>query len=139
MVAVGNVPLDITLDLRNLGIPWTLHCWMHTLATAHDQQLENIIDQLLQDFLQVWPDDYSTQFVDECLPLLFNIFRFSKVLCGSCQGQKFLLNVRAHRFFILLVAMAPLRRLKLWHPCSHTLLLLLLFLFLHNFLTLFAI
>lgn len=93
MVAVGNVPLDITLDLRNLGIPWTLHCWMHTLATAHDQQLENIIDQLLQDFLQVWPDDYSTQFVDECLPLLFNIFRFSKVLCVSCQGQKFLLNV----------------------------------------------
>lgn len=92
-MAVGNVPLDITLDLRNLGIPWTLHCWMHTLATAHDQQLENIIDQLLQDFLQVWPDDYSTQFVDECLPLLFNIFRFSKVLCGSCQGQKFLLNV----------------------------------------------
>jgi len=93
VVAVGNVPLDITLDLRNLGIPWTLHCWMHTLATAHDQQLENIIDQLLQDFLQVWPDDYSTQFVDECLPLLFNIFRFSKVLCESCQGQKFLLNV----------------------------------------------
>lgn len=73
-----NNHLDITLDLRNLGIPWTLHCWMHTLATAHDQQLENIIDQLLQDFLQVWPDDYSTQFVDECLPLLFNIFRFSK-------------------------------------------------------------
>ncbi|XP_069675380.1 ankyrin repeat and BTB/POZ domain-containing protein 2 isoform X2 [Periplaneta americana] len=71
-----NNHLDITLELRNLGIPWTLHCWMHTLATAHDQRLENIIDQLLQDFLQVWPDDYSTQFVDECLPLLFNIFRF---------------------------------------------------------------
>lgn len=53
---------------------------MHTLATAHDQRLDNIIDQLLQDFLQVWPDDYSTQFVDECLPLLFNIFRFSKVI-----------------------------------------------------------
>nr|CAD7404068.1 unnamed protein product [Timema cristinae] len=73
-----NNHLDITLDLRNLSIPWTLHCWMHTLATAHDQRLDHIIDQLLQDFLQVWPDDYSTQFVDECLPLLFNIFRFSK-------------------------------------------------------------
>ncbi|XP_049777406.1 ankyrin repeat and BTB/POZ domain-containing protein 2 isoform X2 [Schistocerca cancellata] len=73
-----NNHLDITLDLRNLGIPWTLHCWMHTLATAHEQRLDSVIDQLLQDFLQVWPDDYSTQFVDECLPLLFNIFRFSK-------------------------------------------------------------
>ena len=52
---------------------------MHTLATAHEHRLENIIDQLLQDFLQVWPDDYSSQFVDECLPLLFNIFRYSKV------------------------------------------------------------
>lgn len=71
---------DITLDLRNLGVPWTLHCWMHTLATAHEHSLENIIDQLLQDFLQVWgPDDYSTQFVDECLPIIFNIFRYSKV------------------------------------------------------------
>ncbi|KAK7874233.1 hypothetical protein R5R35_006272 [Gryllus longicercus] len=73
-----NNYLDMTLDLRNLGVPWTLHCWMHTLGTAHEQRLDNIIDQLLQDFLQVWPDDYSTQFVDECLPLLFNIFRFSK-------------------------------------------------------------
>ena len=70
---------DITLDLRNLSVPWTLHCWMHTLATAHEHRYETIIDQLLQDFLQVWPDDYSAQFVDECLPLLFTIFRYSKV------------------------------------------------------------
>jgi ankyrin repeat/BTB/POZ domain-containing protein 2 len=75
-----NAHLDITLDLRNLGVPWTLHCWMHTLATAHEHSLENVIDQPLQDFLQVWgPDDYSTQFVDECLPIIFNIFRYSKV------------------------------------------------------------
>ncbi|XP_046672135.1 ankyrin repeat and BTB/POZ domain-containing protein 2-like [Homalodisca vitripennis] len=73
-----NNHLEITLYIRNLGIAWTLHCWMYTLATAHDHHLENMIDQLLQDFLQVWPDDCSTQFVDECLPLLFNIFRYSK-------------------------------------------------------------
>ena len=52
---------------------------MHTLATAHEHRLDHVIDQLLQDFLQVWPDDCSAQFVDECLPLLFNIFRLSKV------------------------------------------------------------
>lgn len=75
----------MTLDLRNLGVPWTLHCWMHTLATAHEHRLESIIDQLLQDFLQVWPDDYSAQFVDECLPLLFTIFRYSKVTDSSCN------------------------------------------------------
>ncbi|XP_043799793.1 ankyrin repeat and BTB/POZ domain-containing protein BTBD11 isoform X3 [Apis laboriosa] len=70
--------LDITMELRGLKVGWTLHCWMHSLATAHEMRLDSIIDQLLQDFLQVCPDDYSTQFVQECLPLLFNIFRYSK-------------------------------------------------------------
>lgn len=67
------------MELRGLKVGWTLHCWMHSLATAHEMRLDSIIDQLLQDFLQVCPDDYSTQFVQECLPLLFNIFRYSKV------------------------------------------------------------
>lgn len=70
---------DITIELRALGVPWTLHCWMHALAAAHELRLDAVIDQLLQDFLQVCPDDYSQQFVTECLPLLFNIFRYSKV------------------------------------------------------------
>lgn len=52
---------------------------MHALAAAHELRLDAVIDQLLQDFLQVCPDDYSSQFVSECLPLLFNIFRYSKV------------------------------------------------------------
>ncbi|XP_059218755.1 ankyrin repeat and BTB/POZ domain-containing protein 2 isoform X4 [Stomoxys calcitrans] len=73
-----NNHLDITIELRTLGVPWTLHCWMHALAAAHELRLEGVIDQLLQDFLQVCPDDYSVQFVGECLPLLFNIFRYSK-------------------------------------------------------------
>lgn len=74
-----NSFLDITVELRALGVPWTLHCWMHTLAAAHELRLDGVIDQLLQDFLQVFPDEYSSQFVTECLPLLFNIFRSSRV------------------------------------------------------------
>ncbi|XP_015588276.1 ankyrin repeat and BTB/POZ domain-containing protein 2 isoform X2 [Cephus cinctus] len=70
--------LDITMELRSLRVGWTLHCWMHSLSTAHEMRMDSIIDQLLQDFLQVCPDEYSTQFVQECLPLLFNIFRYSK-------------------------------------------------------------
>ncbi|KAL0268771.1 UNVERIFIED_CONTAM: hypothetical protein PYX00_010588 [Menopon gallinae] len=70
--------LDITLDLRQLGVTWTLHCWMTSLSTATDLHLDSIMDNLLQDFLSAWPDDYSSQFVDECLPLLFNIFRYTK-------------------------------------------------------------
>lgn len=75
-----NNHLDITVEIRSLGVPWTLHCWMHSLGAAHEARLDCVIDQLLQDFLQVCPDDYSVQFVQECLPLLFNIFRYSKVL-----------------------------------------------------------
>ena len=67
------------MELRGLRVSWTLHCWMHSLSTAHEMRIDSVIDQLLQDFLQVCPDDYSTQFVQECLPLLFNIFRYSKV------------------------------------------------------------
>lgn len=66
--------------MNNFQVPWTLHCWMHALAAAHELRLDAVIDQLLQDFLQVCPDDYSSQFVSECLPLLFNIFRYSKVI-----------------------------------------------------------
>lgn len=70
-----------------MGVPWTLHCWMHALAAAHELRLDTVIDQLLQDFLQVCPDDYSQQFVTECLPLLFSIFRYSKV----CVSNNFIL------------------------------------------------
>ena len=82
---------DITIELRALGVPWTLHCWMHGLAAAHELRLDTVIDQLLQDFLQVCPDDYSQQFVAECLPLLFSIFRYSKV----CVVNNFIFIFRA--------------------------------------------
>lgn len=70
---------DITLELRALGVPWTLHVWMQSLATAYELQLDSVIDQLLQVFSHVCPNDYSSQFVNECLPLMFNMFRSSKV------------------------------------------------------------
>lgn len=71
-----------------MGVPWTLHCWMNALAAAHELRLDTVIDQLLQDFLQVCPDDYSQQFVMECLPLLFSIFRYSKV----CVSNNFIIS-----------------------------------------------
>lgn len=52
---------------------------MHALASAHELRLDEIVDQLLQDFMEVCPGDYSSQFIAECLPLMFNIFRYVKV------------------------------------------------------------
>lgn len=71
--------VDITLELRTLGVPWTLHVWMQSLAAAHDLQLDAVIEELLQEFSHVCPHDYSPQLGNECLPLLFNIFRHTKV------------------------------------------------------------
>ncbi|CAG7837994.1 unnamed protein product [Allacma fusca] len=75
-----NGHLEITLDMRNLGVPWTLHCWVNALGTAHDLRCEPVVDQLLQDFLQILPNEDFSQghFAEECLPLLFTIFRNSK-------------------------------------------------------------
>lgn len=44
---------DITLELRALGVPWSLHAWTLSLAAAAEASLDHVIDQLLQDFLQV--------------------------------------------------------------------------------------
>lgn len=101
-----NSLADITVELRTLGVPWTLHCWMHALAAAHELRLDAVIDQLLQDFLQVCPDDYSSQFVTECLPLLFNIFRYSKVRIK----RYFFLIVQIFKYFLHL-----LRRRRVRH------------------------
>lgn len=73
-----NQYLDITLDLRSFGVPWTLHSWIKTLLTAHNAGLSSVIDELLQDFLREWTEDTSSYFSDECLPILFSIFRNHK-------------------------------------------------------------
>jgi len=107
--------LEITLDFRTLGVPWTLHCWVNALGTAHELRCENVIEQLLQDFLQILPnEDFTqTQFVEECLPLLFTIFRNSKTKVSSPP------RVLAPFPF------TSLRRLFQWIPQNETTMLLL--------------
>ena len=70
-----NENIDITLDLRSFGVPWSLHCWIRTLLTANTNGFSSVIDELLQDFSKDWAEDNSSYFTDECLPVLFSIFR----------------------------------------------------------------
>ena len=72
----GNI--EITLDLRNFGVPWSLHSWIRTLITAHQAGLTAMADELLQDFSKDWTEDNSAYFVDECLPVLVSIFKSNK-------------------------------------------------------------
>ena len=83
--ACESTNLDLTLDLRNLGVPWTLHTWLQTLQTANEGQMISVINELLQDFSTQWPKENSSYFVDVGLPLLFTIFRSSKTE-GNLRG-----------------------------------------------------
>ena len=76
--ACESTNLDLTLDLRNLGVPWTLHTWLQTLQTANEGQMVSVINELLQDFSTHWPKENTSYFVEVGLPLLFSIFRGSK-------------------------------------------------------------
>lgn len=71
--------IELTLDLRNLGVPWTPYTWVQTLRLAHDNQIIPMVNELLQDFTSDWIDDHSRSFLaDTALPLLFHIFRTCK-------------------------------------------------------------
>jgi len=92
-----NENIDITLDLRSFGVPWSLHCWIRTLLTAHHNNFSSVIDELLQDFSKEWTEDNSSYFTDECLPVLFSIFRTNKAegttlfladVLSACYGKE---------------------------------------------------
>ncbi len=77
--------LELALDLRNLGVGWTVHTWVSTLRTAHDGQAVAVINELLQDFSAEWVEQtqqgaaaqgqQAEFFCDVGLPLLFSIFQ----------------------------------------------------------------
>ncbi|KAM9302406.1 ankyrin repeat and BTB/POZ domain-containing protein 2 [Gastrophryne carolinensis] len=70
--------LDITMELRNLGVPWKLHVWVASLRSSfyHSQRLA--MESLLQEFSSIREEDYNEELIQEGLPLLFTIFKTTK-------------------------------------------------------------
>ncbi|XP_063073524.1 ankyrin repeat and BTB/POZ domain-containing protein 3-A isoform X2 [Engraulis encrasicolus] len=75
--------VDITIDIRSLGVPWTLHTWLETLRTCFQQQRRPLIQGLLKDFSCIQEDEYTEELITHGLPLMFEILRNSKneVIC----------------------------------------------------------
>uniref|UniRef100_A0A4W3I3L9 Ankyrin repeat and BTB/POZ domain-containing protein BTBD11-like n=1 Tax=Callorhinchus milii TaxID=7868 RepID=A0A4W3I3L9_CALMI len=69
--------LDITMELRNLSVPWTLHAWLKSLRTSFIQGRWSITQCLLKEFDGV-KDVYCEDMISQGLPLMFDIFQQSQ-------------------------------------------------------------
>ncbi|XP_024138976.1 ankyrin repeat and BTB/POZ domain-containing protein BTBD11-A isoform X2 [Oryzias melastigma] len=70
--------VDITIDIRSLGVPWTLHTWLESLRTSFIQNRRPLIQGLLKDFSCIQEDEYTEELITHGLPLMFQILRSSK-------------------------------------------------------------
>ncbi|XP_061617971.1 ankyrin repeat and BTB/POZ domain-containing protein 3-A-like isoform X2 [Phyllopteryx taeniolatus] len=70
--------VDITIDIRSLGVPWTLHTWLESLRTCFAQQRRPLIQGLLKDFGCIGEDEYTDELLTHGLPLMFRILRSCK-------------------------------------------------------------
>uniref|UniRef100_A0AAR2LE37 BTB domain-containing protein n=1 Tax=Pygocentrus nattereri TaxID=42514 RepID=A0AAR2LE37_PYGNA len=72
--------VDITLDVRSLGVPWSLHTWLESLRTCFLQHRRPLIQGLLKEFSCIDEEEYTEELITHGLPLMFQILRASKVI-----------------------------------------------------------
>ncbi|KAK6303031.1 hypothetical protein J4Q44_G00273860, partial [Coregonus suidteri] len=70
--------VDITIDIRSLGVPWTLHTWLESLRTCFLQHRRPLIQGLLKDFSCIQEEEYTEELITHGLPLMFQILHASK-------------------------------------------------------------
>ncbi|XP_061826068.1 ankyrin repeat and BTB/POZ domain-containing protein 3-B isoform X3 [Nerophis lumbriciformis] len=75
--------VDITIDIRSLGVPWTLHTWMESLRTCFYQHRRPLIQGILKEFSCIEEEEYTEELITHGLPLMFQILRASKLLSAS--------------------------------------------------------
>ncbi|KAM3854137.1 ankyrin repeat and BTB/POZ domain-containing protein 2 [Vipera latastei] len=70
--------VDITMELRVLGIPWKLHVWIESLQTSFYQSRYSVVQNLLREFVTIKEEEYNEELVNDGLKLMFEILRTSK-------------------------------------------------------------
>ncbi|XP_073477326.1 ankyrin repeat and BTB/POZ domain-containing protein 3 isoform X2 [Aquarana catesbeiana] len=87
--------VDVTIDIRSLGVPWTLHTWLESLRISFHQHRRPLIQCLLKEFKSIQEEEYTEELVTQGLPLMFEILKASKnevisqqlaVIFSQCYG-----------------------------------------------------
>ncbi|TRZ09371.1 hypothetical protein HGM15179_017737 [Zosterops borbonicus] len=72
--------VDVTIDIRSIGVPWTLHTWLESLRTSFQQHRRPLIQCLLKEFKSIQEEEYTEELITQGLPLMFEILKASKEL-----------------------------------------------------------
>ncbi|KAM6153494.1 ankyrin repeat- and BTB/POZ domain-containing protein 3 isoform 3-T3 [Erethizon dorsatum] len=70
--------VDVTIDARSVGVPWTLHTWLESLRIAFQQHRRPLIQCLLKEFKTIQEEEYTEELITQGLPLMFEILKASK-------------------------------------------------------------
>uniref|UniRef100_A0A8C7K7R6 Ankyrin repeat and BTB domain containing 3 n=1 Tax=Oncorhynchus kisutch TaxID=8019 RepID=A0A8C7K7R6_ONCKI len=81
--------VDITIDIRSLGVPWTLHTWLESLRTCFLQHRRPLIQGLLKDFSCIQEEEYTAELITHGLPLMFQILHASKINITVLKVDKY--------------------------------------------------
>ncbi|XP_070758191.1 ankyrin repeat and BTB/POZ domain-containing protein 2-like [Enoplosus armatus] len=70
--------LDVTMELREMGVPWRLHIWLESLHRAQQLCRDKVLVSLLAEFPYIRTEDYSPELLSTGVPLLFSMLETSK-------------------------------------------------------------
>ena len=67
------------LHLSCSGVPWNIHCWSQTVGHAYERGQKAFLECLLRDFQSMPTNEYTSDFCEDGLVILFNIFKECEV------------------------------------------------------------
>ncbi|KAK5622024.1 hypothetical protein CRENBAI_012151 [Crenichthys baileyi] len=84
--------LDVTMELREMGVRWKLHTWLESLRRAQELGRYEVTLCLLSDFPSIRMEDYSTELLSAGVPFMFRMLETS----GDYLLTKRLASVVSH-------------------------------------------
>uniref|UniRef100_A0A3P9H1E9 Ankyrin repeat and BTB (POZ) domain containing 2a n=1 Tax=Oryzias latipes TaxID=8090 RepID=A0A3P9H1E9_ORYLA len=86
--------LDVTMELREMGVAWRLHTWLESLLRAQQLCRREVTLHLLSEFPSIRTEDYGPELLSTAIPLMFGMMETSK----DYTVMKLLASVFCHCF-----------------------------------------